>query len=333
MNRCRNCGEVFKDTDIFYWQCNNCGKVFKLNYLKLKNINTKKEQMGNRSLMKCPSCSSVLDDGTEKIAYKCMACGNTVQGNLKSFVCEDADICDTEKNVLDNPNLIKCPKCGKAISKRAKRCVHCGKVLIDEIMPKLFCSDCGKEVPFDAKECPYCGCPVENDNEESVSRLKKDIRKNIKKAIVPIMGFGAILLIIFLIVNFMVSNLSEDEQLAYQNAVTMKKMMRDPDSFKLYDEMFLLKHYDDGNIDYTYTIFKYGGANGYGAVTTDEAIFKNGDYIMDYADEPDEDNPNYMEQVKVKADLAMYVLTGGDGDIWEKIDIDIEKIKKKMEIE
>lgn len=168
MNRCGNCGEVFKDTDIFYWKCKSCSKVFKLNYLKLKNINTKKEQMGNRSLTKCPSCSSVLDDGTEKIAYKCRACGHTVQGNLKSFVSEDADICDTEKNVLDNPNLIKCPKCGKAISKRAKMCVHCGKMLVENSQAKKVCADCGREIPGDVSECPFCGCPNTRINKKSI---------------------------------------------------------------------------------------------------------------------------------------------------------------------
>ena len=97
--------------------------------------------------------------------------------------------------------------------------------------------------------------------------------------------------------------------------------------------MLLLKHLDDdGNIDYIYTIFKYGGANGYGAITTDEAIFKDGEYIMDYADEPDEDDRNYMEQLLVQADLALYMLSGG-GDDWEMVYIDIEKIKTKMGLE
>ena len=91
--------------------------------------------------------------------------------------------------------------------------------------------------------------------------------------------------------------------------------------------------HDDGNVDFTYTIFKYGGANGYGAITTDEAIFRDGEYIMDYADEPDEDDSDYMKQLEAKANLALYVLSGGDSDTWEKIDVDVEKIKKKMGIE
>ena len=49
---------------------------------------------------------------------------------------------------------------------------------------------------------------------------------------------------------------------------------------------------------------------------------------MDYADEPDEDDYNYMKELEAKANLALYVLSGGDSDTWEKVDIDVEKIKK-----
>lgn len=229
--------------------------------------------------------------------------------------------------------MIQCPECGQEVSDKAKKCVHCGKVLIAEVLPKKFCSDCGKEIAIDAVECPYCGCPIEDDKEGCVSKIENSKKKSIIKFIVPITAIIVIAIIAVLIINFVGSNLSEDEQLAYQNAVEMKSMMRDPDSFRLYDEMFLLKHRDDdGNVDYIYTIFKYGGANGYGAITTDKAIFKDGKYIMNYADEPDKDDRDYMNQLMVKADLALYTLSG-DGDVWEMVDIDIEKIKRKMGLE
>ena len=82
----------------------------------------------------------------------------------------------------------------------------------------------------------------------------------------------------------------------------------------------------------TPTIFKYGGANGYGAIITDEAIFKDGEYIMNYADEPDEDDADYLEQVLVQLHLAEYSLTG-DNNTWKMVDIDIGKIKDKMGLE
>ena len=51
---------------------------------------------------------------------------------------------------------------------------------------------------------------------------------------------------------------------------------------------------------------------------------------MDYAEEPDEDDADYLDKVYAKADLASYIL-GSDG--WERVDIDIEKIKDKMGLE
>lgn len=226
--------------------------------------------------------------------------------------------------------MIQCPECGKEVSDKAKKCIHCGKVLIEDTIPQKFCSECGKEVSFDATECPYCGCPLEDDEKE----IKIQSINKIKKTVITIAVIVAIAIIAFVLVKFIGSSLNEDEQLAYQNAVGLKEMMKSPDSFKLYDEFFILKHHDDdGNVDYTYTIFKYSGANGYGTIITDEAIFRDGEYIMDYADEPDEDDRDYMKQLEAKANLALYILSGGDNDTWERIDIDVEKIKKKMGIE
>ncbi len=225
--------------------------------------------------------------------------------------------------------MIQCPDCGQEISDKAKKCVNCGKILVEEQNHK-FCSECGKEISPDSKECEFCGCPVaESGNQSSANKLIKIIKKHKRVIIIA----GAVLVacvICLLIISFMGSVLNDDEQLAYQNAVEMQSMMKDPDSFRLYDEMFLLKHYNEnGENDYTYTIFKYGGANGYGAITTDEAIFKDGKYIMDYADEPDKEDSDYIEQLIVKTDISLYSLTG-DNEKWKMVDIDIEKIKNKM---
>ena len=107
-------------------------------------------------------------------------------------------------------------------------------------------------------------------------------------------------------------------------------MLKDPDSFRLYDKMFLLKHYDEnGNNDYTYTIFKYGGSNSYGAIITDEAVFKNKKYIMNYDENLDKDDDDYLDKLKVKADIAMYLMTG-ENATWEKVEIDVELIKDEL---
>lgn len=45
--------------------------------------------------------------------------------------------------------MIICPECGQEISDKAKKCVHCGKILIEEKPATKVCSDCGKENPID----------------------------------------------------------------------------------------------------------------------------------------------------------------------------------------
>lgn len=229
--------------------------------------------------------------------------------------------------------MIQCPECGQEISDKAKKCIHCGKVLIED--PKKFCAECGKEIPMDSEECPFCGCPVAPEKKENVvvNQVLDNAKKN-KKKLTIIGGIVAAIVLLVLIINFASSSLNADEQLAYQNILQLKNMMKDPDSFKLYDELFLLKHFDEeGNHDYTYTIVKYGGANGYGAITTDEAIFKDGKYVMDYSEDltQNTDDPDWSEKVMVDLDIQGYIYFDGEEE-WERIDLDIEKIKEKMDL-
>lgn len=58
--------------------------------------------------------------------------------------------------------MITCPNCGEQVSDKAKKCVHCGTVLIQE--EKKRCAECGAELEEEAIECPNCGCPVEEMN-------------------------------------------------------------------------------------------------------------------------------------------------------------------------
>lgn len=57
--------------------------------------------------------------------------------------------------------MTTCPNCGEQISDKAKKCVHCGAVLIPE--EKKYCPDCGAELEEGMESCPQCGCPIEND--------------------------------------------------------------------------------------------------------------------------------------------------------------------------
>lgn len=51
--------------------------------------------------------------------------------------------------------LIKCDECGKEISDRAKKCIHCGCMVISYTK----CSECGDRFASDCSSCPKCGCP------------------------------------------------------------------------------------------------------------------------------------------------------------------------------
>lgn len=40
--------------------------------------------------------------------------------------------------------MIVCPQCGEQVSEKAKKCVHCGAILISE--EKKHCIECGAEL-------------------------------------------------------------------------------------------------------------------------------------------------------------------------------------------
>lgn len=86
-------------------------------------------------------------------------------------------------------SMINCPECGKEISDKAKKCVHCGKILIEEKPATKVCSDCGKENPIDATECVHCGCPFEEETTVETpvqTAIAEKPKKNLKKIIIPI---------------------------------------------------------------------------------------------------------------------------------------------------
>lgn len=149
--------------------------------------------------------------------------------------------------------------------------------------------------------------------------------------------FACILLASFIMVLFYYSKvkLTNDEELAYRNILTMKNMMNDPDSFKLRD-CTIIKHINNNAVDYSYTIFKYSGNNAYGGTITDIAIFKNYIFISDYDKLNDYDND--MER-KLKASVA-YDLSVIKYDSltdrlkndkeWNIINIDTNKINRRL---
>lgn len=124
--RCTKCGESPKETDKIAWKCTSCGKAYGVTLTNIQKLQEKKDAGYKNSLLKCKECGEALDNGNEKIFWKC-SCGNVNCGGLGEY--------NGKKDNDETSNLIKCPDCGKDVSKRAEKCPNCGcpiKVDIDD---------------------------------------------------------------------------------------------------------------------------------------------------------------------------------------------------------
>ncbi|MBR5528471.1 MAG: hypothetical protein IKV97_05645 [Clostridia bacterium] len=187
------------------------------------------------------------------------------------------------------------------------------------------------------------------------------MKKQFKGLVTPV--FVVLLMIAVLLTGCADTKLNEDEELAYNSVEQLKKMLKNPDHLSLYDEFYVFKHLDENNHnDYTYTFFKYRVEKLYGdevMTATGQAIFKDGEYIMDYGEEivnPKYTAAEYREyseakkeeigeilkenkiKAKVKLDIAICEMIADadslnmivDNSGWEVVEIDVEKINKKM---
>lgn len=79
--------------------------------------------------------------------------------------------------------IIQCPECGKDISDKARKCVYCGKVFIeDNIDNRVICSECGAVLSETDEICNNCGCPVEKEINEDGKKTQQVEVSSIKKA-------------------------------------------------------------------------------------------------------------------------------------------------------
>lgn len=81
--------------------------------------------------------------------------------------------------------LIQCPECGQEISDKAKKCIHCGIVFVEEktVNEEIKCIECGMVLAETDEICPNCGCPIERKVEEENPKLQQVEVTNIKKAV------------------------------------------------------------------------------------------------------------------------------------------------------
>ena len=103
--------------------------------------------------------------------------------------------------------IINCPECGKEISDKAKKCIHCGNLLLKKEVNTRICSECGKEVSIEDTECNFCGCPLDSEGtsqnmyQSNKIEIGTNIKLNIKKYIVPITVALAVVVIGIVIYN------------------------------------------------------------------------------------------------------------------------------------
>ncbi|MEG0857924.1 MAG: zinc ribbon domain-containing protein, partial [Terrisporobacter sp.] len=85
--------------------------------------------------------------------------------------------------------IIKCEQCQREISDKAKKCIHCGKVFVEEV-EDIKCSECDTILSKEDEICPNCGCPVEYESKEikpqSVQVDRINVTSQMKKIIIGI---------------------------------------------------------------------------------------------------------------------------------------------------
>lgn len=185
--KCPKCGMDLNDDCMIVWKCAECGKAFKVSLSKLYKIQELKKQKADQHLIKCSSCGHPLDDGNEKIVYKCSSCENVLRGNLAYFVGKNNVDIDSENL---HSNMVECPECGKKILSDSNICSYCGFPLIEEKKNLIKCPECGKGISNKARQCSHCGYEIKKE---------KRIRK------LPI-AIGIVLTFFILIIAIYINN-------------------------------------------------------------------------------------------------------------------------------
>lgn len=119
--------------------------------------------------------------------------------------------------------MIQCPECGQEISDKAKKCIHCGKVLIEEIKTKK-CSECGTENSLEAAECIHCGCPFEKIAIQQEKETNNQPKKDMKKIIIPVVAVIIVAIIGMVIYNVKVvkpKKIEAQNKATYEEAISL----------------------------------------------------------------------------------------------------------------
>lgn len=102
--KCNKCGSEPQESDKIAWKCNSCGKSYGATISSLSKVYEKKNISNAASIMKCKECGTYLDDGNEKIYWKC-SCGNVQCGKLDDYVVNnDNDVVVEQNTNVHNVN-------------------------------------------------------------------------------------------------------------------------------------------------------------------------------------------------------------------------------------
>lgn len=207
--------------------------------------------------------------------------------------------------------LIQCPECGKEISSKAKQCVYCGNPMVISALPNTICPECGQEIESGESSCPNCGCPIAIQISKKRNKKKRKTALLVSIISITVLMVGVMIFGLILTGKLSITSgecgLTEHEKICYHDAVTMKKIMKNSDSFKLYDDMALLTidHKDRINPS-TITLFKYSGTNSYGVMITNTAVFYNGEFMFNAEEGPDKNAANFTTQLACLEECATY---------------------------
>lgn len=105
MMNCNKCGNEPKETDKLAWKCTSCGKAYGVKLSYLHKLIEKKNAENAVSVLKCKECGEYLDNGDEKIFWKC-SCGNVQCGELSDYR-DRAEAINTQMKQEQNKNKKK----------------------------------------------------------------------------------------------------------------------------------------------------------------------------------------------------------------------------------
>ena len=185
------------------------------------------------------------------------------------------------------------------------------------------CPECGKEVSSQASKCPECGYPfVQKKIQSQIKTWLQVKRKMIAVLIVSIAVLTGFIL-------FQRNYLNEYEQLSLEDCRILISMLKNPDSFVLYDDILIYPDDEDyGDIVY----ITYGATNSFGGTVQSMAIFKEGDqYIGEYDDDEDDfsSQREYDQFLLARLPYKYDIVIKGNYENFIRVDAD--KIMNKLD--